>query len=112
MLGRATPQHRLYPRQEFLRAEGFDDIVVGAAFEPGDAVHLFAARGQQDDRQAARAWLLAQLAASAPGRTAGQHPVDQGNIRQGLAQEGFGVLGAVGAERLVTTAQQAKRSNS
>jgi hypothetical protein len=41
-----APQDRSNARDQFARAEGLGDVVVGAHFQPNDAVHFLAARRQ------------------------------------------------------------------
>ena len=48
----AAPQHRLDARRHLARAERLGYVVVGAELEAGDAVGLFVARRQHDDREA------------------------------------------------------------
>src|SRR3990172_12757300 len=43
------PQNRPHPADELLRTEGFDDIVIGAQLESGDAVALLSSGGDDDD---------------------------------------------------------------
>ena len=47
---RAAPQHRLDARDELARIERLREVVVGADFEPDDAVDVVAFRGEHDDR--------------------------------------------------------------
>src|SRR6185295_5610940 len=44
------PEHRANPRSHLARRERLDDVVVGAELEADDAVGLFAAGGEHDDR--------------------------------------------------------------
>jgi hypothetical protein len=109
VLRRATPQHCLHASQKLFRTEGLDDVVVGTTFEAGDAVRLLTTRGEQDDRQAARASLALR------SRPISARPDFPGSIQSTSASSGsvsrnrgLGVLGAVSAERLIATAQQRK----
>ena len=54
------PQDRIYPRDQFARAERFGHIVVAADFEPEDAIDFLVAGRQEQDR---RIGGLADLAA-------------------------------------------------
>ena len=46
---RAPPQHRLNARHQFAGIEGLGQVVVGADFEPDDAVDVVALGGKHDD---------------------------------------------------------------
>jgi hypothetical protein len=46
-----APQDRLDARQQLALAERLGDVVVGAQLQAHDAVHLFLASGEDDDRQ-------------------------------------------------------------
>jgi hypothetical protein len=48
--GLGSSEDRRDARDQFARAEGLGDIIVGAHFEPDNAVHLLAAGRQQDYR--------------------------------------------------------------
>ena len=56
----AAPKHGPDPGDKFVRAERFHHVVIGAEFEPDDAVHFVTAGGQDDHRQAASAAEVAQ----------------------------------------------------
>ena len=47
-------KHCLDAADQFARAEGFDDVIVGAEFQTEDAVDFVLAGGQQDNGD--RAW--------------------------------------------------------
>ncbi len=47
---RRALEDRAHPRDQLARAEGFGDVIVGAEFEPEDAVDLVVAGGQEQDR--------------------------------------------------------------
>ena len=68
----AAAQHGLDAGDQFARVEGLADIVVGAHFQPDDAVDRLVSRGEHDDRQ--------RLAT--PAQAAGL--TDRGAIRPGL----------------------------
>jgi hypothetical protein len=51
----AAPQQRADARNQLLGRERLGDVVVRARLEAGDLVELFGARGEEDDRQLARA---------------------------------------------------------
>jgi len=75
--GGLAAQHRVDPGQQFARVEGFCEIVVGAHLEAKDAVDIFAARGQHDDR---RLRFGADFSAQAQAVLAGQHDVEDQQI--------------------------------
>ncbi|KFB71161.1 MAG: hypothetical protein AW09_003720 [Candidatus Accumulibacter phosphatis] len=102
----AAAQYRLHARQQFLRAEGLDDVIVGAAFQPGNTICFLATCGQQDDRHAARSSFVAELANQRQPGLTGQHPVDQRNVGQCFTQHRFGLFGGVGTDRLVAAADE------
>ena len=57
MLGDDTggaPQDAAQARHEFARAARLGHVIVGAEFEPDDAVDVVAARGEHEHRQLAR----------------------------------------------------------
>ncbi len=75
-------QQRAHARDHFVRAERLGDVVVGAQLQPDDAVRLFGAGGEHDDRHGGRARVAAQRAADLEAVEAGQHQVEQHEIRQ------------------------------
>ncbi len=44
-----APQRRAHPRQQFRRAEGLGDVVIGTGIEGRDLLFFHGARGQHDD---------------------------------------------------------------
>ena len=48
-----APEDGADTRREFARIEGFRQVVVGAEFQPDDAVHIFSACGQHQHRHTA-----------------------------------------------------------
>ena len=73
--------HRADARQQFARGERLDHVVVDAGFQAADAVVLLAARGQHDDRHLARQVFLAPAPGQFQAAGAGQHPVQQDQVR-------------------------------
>jgi hypothetical protein len=73
--------HGADARGEFRHRERLGHVVVRADIEAADAVALFGARGQHDDRQVARRSLRAQAAGDFNARKLGQHPVEQDDVR-------------------------------
>ena len=78
------PQHRPDPRGHLARAEGLDDVVVGAELEADDAVGLLAAGGEHDDRDLGA---LAERAGDVVARPVGELHVEEdevGHLARGL----------------------------
>ena len=75
---RTPPQHRLDARHELARIERLREVVVGADFEPDDAVDVVAFRGQHDDRHVFVA--AAQPPADRQTVLARQHEVEDHEI--------------------------------
>ena len=88
-----TAQHGLDAGDEFARAEGLGDVVVGAEFETEDAVGFAALRGQKNYGHGGEAGRLANGAADFQTVFAGNHDVEH-EERGALA---FGVGEHVGA---------------
>ena len=62
---------------QFARVERLRQVIVGAEFQADDAVDIFAARGQHDDRDFA---LLAQAAQDFEAVDARQHDVEHDEV--------------------------------
>ena len=75
-VGRAA-QDRLDAPEQFARVEGLGDVVIGPEFQPDDAVHVLAARGEHDDRHLR---VRPQLAAQCQPVLARQHQVEHDQI--------------------------------
>ncbi len=93
-----APQQGADPGHELARAERLRDVVVGAELEAHDPVGLLGAGGQHDDGQRARLGRPAEGAADLQAVDAGQHEVEDDEVRHAGADEGEG-LAAV-AERV------------
>lgn len=78
-----APQHGPYPGLDDLGTGGLDDVVVGAGLQADDDVEVVTAGGQHDDRQLAA---LADPAADLHAVDAGQHEVEQQQIRPELRE--------------------------
>jgi hypothetical protein len=107
---RRTPaQHRLDARQQLARRERLGHVVVGSRFEAGDLVGLRAARGQDDDRNMPRAFLLTQHPRERHARHAREHPVDERKVGQRVLHRAQGGLGVGRADRAMTGVLQVYR---
>ena len=73
-------QHRVNAGDELARIERLRQIVVGAHFEPDDAIDVLALRRQHDDRH--RLAGAAQAAAYRQPVLAGQHEVEHDEMRR------------------------------
>ena len=105
-LGRRAAQQRLDARQQLARLEGLGQVVVGAQLEADDAVDGLAARGEHQQRQAARAGVGAQLAREVEAVAVGQHEVEHQRVVRLLAQPvAAGGDRAGGVDRIAGTAQ-------
>ncbi len=76
--GRAPPQHRLDAREQFPRVERLGQVIVGADFQPDDAVDVVALGRQHDDRQGFAA--AAQALADGEPVLARQHQVEDHQV--------------------------------
>ena len=95
-----TTQQRADAGQEFARAEWFDEIIVGARIEAGDAILDLALGGEHEDRHGNGE--SAQLGAEGESIELGQHDVEQdeiGFLLEGTVQAG-GTVG--GGEDAIT----------
>ena len=72
-----SPQQRADARQQFSGGEGLDEVVVGAFLEAADAIALFGARRQHDDRHRGPAAHLPEYFKAVDDR---QHDVENDQI--------------------------------
>ena len=79
-----APQDRVDAGDQLARRERLDDVVVGAAPQPGELVLLLALRGQQDHRRRA-ALALAQVAQDLEAVEPRQHQVEDDEVGALLA---------------------------
>ena len=77
-------QHRADPRHQLLHRERLDDVVVGARVESAQPVALLALRGQHDERDVPGGIASAKPACELQAAHAGQHPVEQNEVRTRL----------------------------
>jgi hypothetical protein len=93
-----TPQLRAYAGDDFARAERLAHVVVRAKLQPQQAVDLFDPRGQHDHRNGRK---RAQFATDAESVEAGQHQVEQDQVRRVLPNprdRGIAALQMIDAE--------------
>lgn len=102
----AAAQHGLDAGHQLAGREGLGDVVVGAGLEAGHLVLLLAAGGEHDERDAAGALLAAQALGELDARHAGQHPVEQDQVGQGVADDALARLGVTGTQHVVTGPRQ------
>jgi len=87
-VGFGAPEEELDAGDEFARAEGLGDVVVGAGFEGGDQVGFAAARGEHDDGEAMKERVLADFGEKLEAGEAGEHGVEEEEIGNGLREGG------------------------
>ena len=92
---RPAAQHGLDPRHQLARLEGLGQVVVGSELEADDAVHHVAARGEHDDRHAAR---LADLPADGEAVHARQHHVEDDDVGRLGLEEAQALVGRRGRD--------------
>ena len=91
-------KYRADPRHQLARIERLGQIIVGADFQSKDAIHRFAACGQQKYRNRR---LLAERLQKFEPRPAGQHYIQNDQLvvpRQSCAQAGGVIVGRVYAK--------------
>lgn len=96
----AAPEHRLNAGSQLARIKGLHQVVVGADFQAVDAIHVVAAGGEHNYREAG---FLPDLAESFEAFDLGKHDVedDQGKLAgDGAGQAFCAVIGNVNAEAL------------
>src|SRR5258706_4404216 len=101
-LGGAAPHHRLDARQELPGRERLGDVVVRTALEAPDRVLLLRPPGDPDDRDVLGALIGAQLAREIHSWRARQHPVEEHQVRQNLADQRLGLRNVRSAQYLMT----------
>jgi hypothetical protein len=84
--GPAAPQQRAHARHQLADGEGLDDTVVGADRKPAHTFDFLPARDQHDDGQSSRRFPSAQSPADFQDGHAGQHPVEDDQVRGRLDQ--------------------------
>ena len=84
---RNTPQPRMNTRHQFARRKRLGQIIVRALRKAQFFVRIFAARGEQDNRQRGGGGLAAQFGNPRHTVAIGQHPVQHHQIGQAGAQD-------------------------
>ena len=77
---------------QFAHEERLHHIIVGAEFQPHDAVRLAGARGQEDHRDGGQIGILADAFADIEAVGIGQHDIQQNQVRPHLAAQLDGAL--------------------
>jgi len=88
-----TTHHCADAGQQFARGKRLDHVVVDAGLQPANAVVLFAARGQHDDRDVAGQRFAAPAAGQFQPAGTRQHPVQQDQVGDALADRGLRLAG-------------------
>ena len=106
--GHGAPEHRVDTRQQLAGREGLGDVIVGAAFQPGDLVGFLGARRQQDHRQLAGFAVSLQGAREFQAAGVRKHPVDQQHVGAPVGDFGAGGPGVGGLAHFEARAAQAE----
>ena len=85
---RRAAEHGAHARDDLARAERLGDVVVGPELEPRDALLLFGARGDHDDRHGAGLRVGPQGAADVAPVEPWEHDVQEKQIRRVFADSG------------------------
>ena len=91
-------QDRLDPQDQLPGGEGLDHVVVGAELQADDAVHLLGLGGEHEDRDVAHRDALLQQPADLQAVHAGQHQVEDDQVRLAALRHlegGLAVLGGL-----------------
>ncbi|MNN09175.1 hypothetical protein D3C81_1220510 [compost metagenome] len=93
-IGRAgTAQHGLQARYQLTGGKRLGDVVVGADFQALDLVVLFTLGGEHDDRDVPGQFITLEATGQLDAGRAGQHPVEQDQVRFAVDDNGVGLLG-------------------
>ena len=90
--GDSAADHRLETGSQLLGREGFGDVIISPDFQTSDLILLFSPRRQHDDGDLAGQLVLFELFDKLDTAATGQHPVQQDQIREGLAYLGNTLL--------------------
>ncbi len=98
---RRAAQHGLQAGDQLARREGLGDVVVGADFQALDLVVLFTLGGEHDDRRVGGQLVALEAARQLDARSAGQHPVEQDQVRLLVDDQCVGLLGVLCFETVI-----------
>lgn len=87
-VGFGAPEEKSYAGDEFARAKGLSDVVIGAGFEGGDEVRFATAGGEHDDGETLEQRVLASVGEDLETGDAGKHGVEEQEIGGGLFEGG------------------------
>ncbi|MNT21164.1 hypothetical protein D3C72_1564920 [compost metagenome] len=87
--------------QQLARRERLDHVVVHAGFQAAHAVVFFATRGQHDDRHLAGEGFLAPAPRQVQATGAGQHPIQQDQVRDPVGDRRLRLAGIASVDRVV-----------
>ena len=105
-LGRRAAEHGLHAGQEHLGTERLGDVIVGTHVQAGHNIDLFAFGGQHDDWDRLGHRVGLQLAADAQPVEAGQHEVEDDQVRRLCVDGRQGVFARGHARHLIALLQQ------
>src|SRR5712692_1426380 len=97
-------EQRFDARQQFARAEGLGDVIVGAHLQAHDAVGFFAARGEHEDGETIERIIPADFPANVEAGKPRKHEVEKQEIRRRFlegAQAAAAVEGGVDLKTFV-----------
>ena len=101
-IGRAgAAQHGFEARHQFPWGKRLGDVVIGAHFQALDLVVLFALGGEHDDRDIPGQLVTLETAGQFDARGAGQHPVEQDQVRLAVDDNGVGLLGVLRLQAVI-----------
>lgn len=98
---RRAAQHGLQPGHQFAWRKGLGDVVVGADLQALDLVVLFAFGGEHDDRRVGGQLVALEPSRQFDARCAGQHPVEQDQVRFAVDDQRVGLLGVLRFETVI-----------
>src|SRR5881227_40706 len=98
----APPQDRAYAEDQLAHAERLGDEIVGAELEADHPIDLFAAAGDHDDRDVPGPRRALELAADLGSGDAGEHQIEQDQIRRAGPGERERLVAAARRKRLVS----------
>ena len=100
--GRRCPaQYRFQPGNQFPRAEGLGDVIIGADFQALDLVVFLNLGGQHDNRDVGGCLFLFQPPCQLDTTGAREHPVQQDQVWLPVNYQGVGLAGILCLEVVV-----------